>query len=206
MSGVETKYKEDLVNNLSLELARTKNEKKFLADKLEKLDAENEEIRGQLKQLLTVKSSLEKSIIDLTQQKDQLQKDVSTAQNVVQNKVNEIFDMKKSLDQSVSAGKSGTTDGIELPPIVVNSSSQSGFSAGAQRPDFNGKIVSVNQDNNFVIVSLGQNSGLQSGDVLSVYRNSQYIARLQVIQVRKDISAADIKEQLAQIQVGDVIR
>ena len=42
--------------------------------------------------------------------------------------------------------------------------------------------------------------------MLSVYRDSKYIARLEVIQVRKDISAADIKDQWSKVVVGDTVK
>ena len=69
-----------------------------------------------------------------------------------------------------------------------------------------GKILSVNQENNFVIVDLGASSGIRIGDTLSVYRGTKYIASLEVIQVRKDICAADIREKGAKIKAGDIIR
>ncbi len=66
--------------------------------------------------------------------------------------------------------------------------------------------LAIESDGNFVIVDIGENSGIHLGDNLSVYRDSKYIARLEVIQVREDISAADLKDQWSKIKVGDVIR
>lgn len=80
------------------------------------------------------------------------------------------------------------------------------FDSGATEPGFNGRIVSVNEENNFVIVDVGEEAGVGLGDALSVYRDSKYVAQLEVIQVRKDIAAADIKNQWTQVQVGDTIR
>ena len=57
-----------------------------------------------------------------------------------------------------------------------------------------------------MIVDLGEKSGVRLGDSLSVYRDSKYIARLEVIQVRGDISAADLKDQWSKVKVGDIIR
>ncbi len=67
-------------------------------------------------------------------------------------------------------------------------------------------MISVNESNNFVIVDIGENIGVRLGDSLSVYRDSKYIARLEVIQVRKDIAAADLKDQWSMVKVGDIIR
>ena len=46
---------------------------------------------------------------------------------------------------------------------------------------------------------------MQLGEVLNVYRDTKYLAKVEVIQVRDDISAADIKEQSTKIKVGDII-
>ena len=68
------------------------------------------------------------------------------------------------------------------------------------------RYVGEFNENNFVIVNIGEGTGVRLGEQLSVYRDSKYIAKLEVIQVRKDISAADIKEQSSKIKVGDSVR
>jgi hypothetical protein len=67
-------------------------------------------------------------------------------------------------------------------------------------------VVSVNQDNNFVIVDLGERSGIKVGDAFKVYHNGVQVVSVEVIQVRQDISAADIKQKTAPFSVGDTIR
>ncbi len=94
---------------------------------------------------------------------------------------------------------------VELPPIVVSSNGEPmNFKTGMA--GFNGRVISINEVNNFVIVDIGENKGITLGDSLSVYRDSKYIARLEVIQVRKDISAADLKDQWSKVRIGDIIR
>jgi hypothetical protein len=41
---------------------------------------------------------------------------------------------------------------------------------------------------------------------MKVYRRSNEIASLEVIQVRRDICAADIKSKSVELQVGDIVR
>lgn len=205
----EIKYKSDMVNNLSLELARTKNDKKFVADRVEKINQENSALRGQIKQLVSSKSSLEKSILRITQERNDIERKLGQEETMVQSKINEIWDIKDSLDQSVKDMKpvSNKPSEVELPPIVVSSDGQAvNFNTGMTNPGLNGKVVSVNKDNNFVVVDIGESQNIQVGETLNVYRDSKYIARLAVIQVRKDISAADIKDQWTDIKVGDIIR
>jgi hypothetical protein len=96
---------------------------------------------------------------------------------------------------------------VELPPIIVSSNGPAvSFNAGEAGVGLQGKVISVNEANNFVIVDLGEKTGIHLGDNLSVYRDSKYIARLEVIQIRKDISAADLKDQWSKVRVGDVVR
>jgi hypothetical protein len=205
----EIKYKSDLVNNLSLELARTKNDKKFLTDRLTVINDENSQLRQELKGLVQTKGSLQKSIVKLTQDKNKIEKELGSTETIVQNKIDEIWQIKEGLDDTFkkAAEKSTSKDGIELPPIHVNSNVSKGeFDQGMSDPGFSGKVVSLNEENNFIIVDIGESQGIQLGDNLSVYRDSKYIARLEVIQVRQDISAADIKDQWSKIQVGDIVR
>lgn len=207
----EIKYKNDLVNNLSLELARAKNNTKFVSDQLEKISGENNNLRDQVKRLVSAKSALEKSIVRVSKDKDKMSKQLEQSESLIQGKINEIWDIKESLDQtfkSAAQDNKQSSNEVMLPPIVVSAAGRNAvpFDTGMGAPGFDGKVVSMNQNNNFVIVDIGENEGLRLGDSLSVYRDSKYIARLEVIQVRKDISAADIKDQWSKIQVGDVVR
>lgn len=207
----EIKYKSNMINNLSLELARTKNDKKFIADRLSRIQQENGSLREELRGLVEAKSSLQKSIVRLTQDKNKVQRELGSAENLIQSKIDEIWDIKESLDRTFkeSSEKFKSPGTVELPPIMVSSGTSQAaikFDAGATEPGFYGRIVSINAENNFVIVDVGENSGIDLGDALSVYRDSKYVAQLEVIQVRRDISAADIKNQWTTLQVGDTIR
>ena len=208
----DMQHKESLINNLSLELARTKNDKKFTANRVAKLNEENSGLRRQLKELFTTKSGLEKTIVKLQQDKKAYERRIHETDSLIQSKIDEIWEIKESLDRtfkSTSLAPSASR-GVELPAITINSNTLSQPVEDKQEsdmlPGYNGTVVSVNADNNFVIVDIGEKTGLRLGDMLSVYRNSQYIARLEVIQVRKDIAAADIKDQWSKVVVGDTVK
>ncbi len=204
----EIQQKEDLINNLSLELARTKNDKKFVADKVAKLNQQNTQLRQQIKQLSSSKSALEKSIVRLTQDKDEVQKKLGQAESIVQSKIDEIWEIKDSLDQSFKAAQTTSAPGeVELSPIVVSTDGSSNKpSPAVSHRRVEGKVVSVNAENNFVIVDAGEKQGVRLGDSLDVYRGDEHIGRLEVIQVRPDISAADLKDQWSKVKAGDIIR
>jgi hypothetical protein len=98
---------------------------------------------------------------------------------------------------------------MELPPIIVNApnNQQQAQPASAAGGRNQGSIISINEPNNFVIVDLGQgNSPVSVGNVIKVYHDSKEIATLDVIQVRRDISAADIKEKSSTLKVGDTVK
>ena len=203
-------HNEDLAKTLSLELARAKNEGKFTTSRIDKLTEENRKLQEQIKQLTTTKIGLEKSIVHLSEQKGGVEKKLLETENVIQDRISEIWDIKDSVDKHLKSTGRRDVKEIELPPIVVSSEGggQAKTSPNQKQPaqDRQGNVVSVNEENNFVIVDLGENSGIKVGDQMGVYRGTKYIAGLEVIQIRKDISAADIKKAASPIQVGDAVR
>lgn len=196
--------KEDMINRLSLELARARNDKQFVARKVDQLTQKNSELRQDLKKLAAAKMALEKSVVEITQEKGEMNRRLEQAEAVLQNKIGEIWEVKDSLDRSFQAvqDKPRAANEVELSPIVINAQG----AAPAAQFGFEGKVMSVNEQSNFVIVDIGEKRGLRAGDTLGVYRGSEYIARLEVLQVRPDIAAADLKEQSAQVKVGDTVR
>jgi len=206
----EVQYREDLVNNLSLQLAKAKNSNKFSITHVEKLSKENEQLRADLKKLHTAKGKLETTVVKIKQEKDKLERELTNRESLIQAKIDEIWEIKESLDQTFRKTKlTPPGDEIELPPILVSSETPAPavqFNPGMEPAGFNGRVVSVNKENNFVIVDVGANSGISLGNTLAVYRGAKFIGKLKVIQVRTDIAAADITEQSIEIQAGDTVR
>jgi len=67
-------------------------------------------------------------------------------------------------------------------------------------------IISVDTDNNFVVVNVGKINGLNIGDTLNVMRNGQNVGLLKVIQTRERIAACDIAQEKSPLQVGDLVK
>jgi hypothetical protein len=91
-----------------------------------------------------------------------------------------------------------------LQPIVVKAAEPQGttrVSAGC-RP-----ASGLYEENNFVIVDLGEQDGVKVGQTFNVFRNTEKIASLEVIQIRKEISAADIKSVTpgSKLKIGDLV-
>lgn len=204
----DIKFKADMINNLSVELARTKNDKKASSERVVELNTENSELRQELKKIVSAKGALEKSIVRLTDEKGTLEKQLVGTESMIQSKINDIWEIKDSLDKSIQSTKiKPSANEVELPPIVISSDGKvdAAYHSTAS-PGIDGRVVSVNDENNFLILDIGEAAGLRMGDSLSVYRDSKYIGRVEVIQLRKDIAAADIKDQWSQIKIGDSVR
>ncbi len=201
---------EDISNAISVELARGKNTAKSTDTRLEDLLKENNGLRDQIKSLTTAKMNLEKSIIRLNDDKLTLQKKLDESENVMRNKVDQIWELKKSVDERFQSYNQKSPSEVELAPIVVSANGPIGVDQSVNPPGgdsgMQGHVVSVNDDNNFVIVDLGEQSGIKVGDNLNVFRNSKYVAGLEVIQVRQEIAAADIKQKSDNILIGDNVR
>ncbi len=202
----EIKYGNDLAKNLSLELARSQGEKQFMADRMNKIAEENTNLHEQLKSLTSTKVALERSIVKLQGDKKQIEGKLFETEGVIQNRVEQIYQLKDSLEKDFKpAVKNPKTGEVDLSPIIV-SSNKNATEIKSQAAEINGSVVSINDENNFVIVNLGEDSGIKVGEKLNVYRGADFIAGLEVIQVRKDILAADIKNKMMAIQVGDSVK
>lgn len=210
----EIKHGDDLSDILSLQLARTQNDNRFLNDRMGRIVGENTNLHQQVRQLISTKIALEKSIVRLQGEKKDLTRRVFETENVIQSRIDEIRQISESLEKTFEpvVAIQASSGEIELSPIIVSAR----MPEVDFIPDFihgplvgvgvSGNIVSVNEANNFVIVDIGEKSGIQLGDTLNVYRDSEYVAGLEVIQIRKDIAAADIKKKIVGIQVGDAVK
>ena len=221
------KYGQELADNLSVDLARSHSDQQAVNDRADKLKNENLELLSQIRGLSSNKLELERTLARLTDEKDAMQEKLFETESVIQRRIDDIGRIKKGVDKKISKKTPLSSSGIiELPPIIVNAPNQQQVappkavlmpdtrrSSGQAAPapasvDKNqGSIISINESNNFVIVDLGQlNSPVSVGNLMKVYRNSNEIATLEVIQVRRDICAADIKDKSVDLKVGDIVR
>jgi hypothetical protein len=199
------KYGEDLADSLSIELARSRNDNKVVSDRAEKVSAENQGLRNDIKQLSTTKVALEKSIARLTDDKASVEKKLLETENIIQGRIDEIWKIKKDVDTRFDMSKNNSGE-VELGAIVVNAAAAPMKTAPANAPRRSGSVVSVNEENNFVVIDLGEGDNIRNGDAFKVYRGKEQIGTVAVIQVRKDISAADIKQKTVAFKAGDQVR
>ncbi|PIQ89308.1 MAG: hypothetical protein COV72_03710 [Candidatus Omnitrophica bacterium CG11_big_fil_rev_8_21_14_0_20_42_13] len=203
-------YSEKLSKSLSEELVREKKDRKVLSEELGKIRQDYNIMQQQLSDTNNSKMMLARQVSDFKEENKILTKKIAEMDQVLQDRMGEIMKIKDSL----TTMRSQTTDistksskVVELPPIIVKADSSAAGSpmSGA---GVSAQILAVNKENNFVVMDAGESSGVRSGMLFDVYRSNVKIASIKVIQVRSDISAADITYIYPgqQIQVGDLIR
>ncbi len=197
---------EQAINTLSIELVREKNHKKTTVERVDHLKEENLMLRAQIKELAAMKVILEKSVAKIQEEKEMIQQKLVETETIIKSRINEVENIRRSIDDRMMQ----PAQEIMLPPIVVSSSAHAAQSISSQQAVGStgsyGAIININRDNNFVIIDLGETAGIYADQVFNVYRGTDYIGEVKVIQVRKDISAADITKQSVPIQIGDIVK
>ncbi|MCX5711350.1 MAG: hypothetical protein NT060_05335 [Candidatus Omnitrophica bacterium] len=204
-------YNQKLSDSIAGELVREKNDKSQIADSFNALKKENLVLTRQIKSLNDKKITLERKVQDLQEEKSSFERRVNEMETMLSGKVGQIGELKNKLD-AIRQNKPGETDAVqsavELPAIVVRPSQDMSSNKGMASTEVSikGKVLAINRDNNFVVVDLGEESGAKAGDTFRIYRDEKPIASVEVIQVRKTISACDIKRETTPIKIGDTVR
>jgi len=206
-------YNQKLMDSLAQELVREKNDKTQIQDNYKTIKNENAALSRELQGLNSRKISLEKRVQELKESKDELARRLSEMEIMLTEGVTQIGGLKQRIDSIKSGAKTEyfnkqeKKDSVELPAIVVRPQpDSSALKAGSAEASVVGKVLAVNRDNNFVIVDLGQDAGLKIGDTLKVYRGERAIAGIEAIQIRRNISACDIKREADPIKIGDIVK
>ncbi len=221
-----TEYNQKMADNLTKELASEKTDKLELSRRFMALKNENKALRHQLTTLGNHRLQLERKVFDLQSKNGALEKTLNSMEVYIKQQMVTIDSLqdqistsrsKKSLLESKydatritnramseSISRSGS---IELPPIVVKPQGQYyGGSSGSGDMRSGAKVVSVDRDNNFVVLNLGRIDGVKIGDTMQVYRFDQPIGIVEVLQVRDRLSACDIKRETSPIAEGDLVQ
>ena len=203
-------YNQKLLDSISQEVVREKNDKVAIQDSLKTLRAENYTLSRQLKSLVSRKEVLDKKVQGLQEGKSTVEKRLGEMETMLTDRISKVDSLKNELD-SIKSGKGEIASGkefkesVELPAIVVRSTS-SAEKTNAQAQEFPGKILAVNLDSNFVVIDLGSSSGAKAGDAFNVYRDAKSIGVISVIQTRVNISACDIKRMSTPLRIGDKVK
>jgi len=206
----QIEYNQKIMDSVTSELVREKNDKTQIENSLKTIKAENVTLRRQVKALSNRKIELERKIAELQSTNDEMEHKTTQVDELLKDKLAQIDNIKEQITQAQGNQNAQGGNGEEsktpviLSPIVVRPPADS-FKDDASSSKV-GKITAVNRENNFVIINIGENSGLKVGDNFQAYRDGKAIARLEVIQVRQSIAACDIKKEAITLKVGDTVR
>jgi len=177
----------DLTGEVELEQGISKQVKTELAlvkDQLDKEAQKNQKLQEQLKRL----ADLEQENITFRSQFEDaksVREDLEQKTRNLEEKNQELMNKIASFEQT--AGSPTADSSVNLDRIVVSN----------QTSQKEGRVLTVDTDTHFAIVSLGAQDGLQSGSQLAVYRADKYLGDLQVTQAQDDMSAADFLPPLS---------
>lgn len=200
----QIEYNQKLVDSLSTELARETSDKLQINNTFKLVKGENAVLKRQLESLSKRKINLERKLAELQDEKAAFERGLGEMETLLKDKVNKINDLRQKMEIIRSGGKveiPPEEESVELPAIVVRPQAESAIHTSTE-----GKVLAINRDNRFVIINLGEDSGIKLGDALRVYREGKNIATVEVIQIRQNISACDIKSEPTPIRVGDEVK
>jgi len=192
-------YNQKIMSSLSQEVVRERNDKFQIENSIKTLNGENSMLRRQLRSLDTRKVNLERRYADLQKEKTGLLSRLSELETVVEEKTVQV----ESLNKQMNMGKKGAVEEkpVELSPIVVRPQVETTPDSGDAK-----KVMAVNRDKKFVIISAGESDGIRQGDTFRVWRDGRPIGTVEAIQVRSNISACDIKKEITTIKTGDTVK
>lgn len=213
----QLQYNQKISDSIAQELVREKNDKARIETNLKAIKNENVTLAKQLKNLNKQKMEMENKLQLLQQDKSALDTRLDQMQARLSERVSKITQLKDQLEglveQKEENAESGQKESVELAPIVVRAQAQaadsvsaSGVNVSKQQSLATSKILAINRENNFVVIDLGESSGIKLGDILGVYRDGEKIATIETIQTRKNISACDIQKEDKSIAIGDIVK
>jgi len=200
--GNQIKFKERTLRILSMDLVNEREDRGAAVKELKKLRSENINLKRELILVNKEQIKLQDVFKETLDKKEGLQRKIEDAENILHKKAVAFQELQVELAQTIEGGKriiAGESASVELPPIVVKPG------APGLR-GVRGEVIAVNREEEFVVIDLGEASGLKPGDLLKIVRRDREIATVEVIETRKEISAANIKEIVGGliIQEGDI--
>lgn len=213
----ELEFNKRTIDILSADLVKEKEDKRLALKEVKRLRSENSNLNRELHMLSKSKQNLEDKLQNLEDMKTTLESKMLEVQTTLRERSLEIGDMQDKLVTALDKAKKGVSlDGstVELPAIVVKKPdysasmeqspvpSMSNQRSAAPKGMVKGSVIAVNKKENFVVVDVGESSGLAAGEVLNVVRGEKKVALVKIIELRKEIAACDITT----MQPGEFIR
>jgi len=198
----EGEFKKRTLDIVSRELVNERETRKALTDETVDMRKSNVEFKRELVLANKEKLNLQKNIDELVTKRDVLEKRISEVETIMKQKAMALNDLEDGLSKALRPDTvvNQKSASVELPPIVVKPEAN-----GIK--DMRGQVIAVNDKEKFVIVNMGESKGIRPGFQLKVLRADKEVGTLEVIEVRREISAADVKEVVSgnEIKEGDTV-
>jgi hypothetical protein len=201
------KYKDDLAS-LQINYDELKRTNESYSSSLKKISIDIQDINEnklakkdeRISQLETEKERLKETAEEAKKAKEEAIDELQRIELILNEKEGELAEKKKLLaraEKELWEAKQiirvVRDSGVNIPRLVTPS-----------KP-LDGQIVAVSANVPLVMISLGSDEGVQKGHQFTVYRQNQYIGRVVVEEVYKDMSAARILKDMTSkaIKQGD---
>ena len=199
----DLQYKERSMDIMSRDLVNERETRKVASDELTKMREDNLNLKRELIMANKERTQLQNAIKDIQDKKDNLDKRITEVENVFKQKTLALGELQEDLKSAIRTKDSGVGSGsasVELPPIVVKPEISGGKGA-------KGSIIAVNQEEKFIVMDIGESAGLKPGMSMKVMRGDKAIADVEIIETRKEISAADVRNVISgsTVQEGDTV-
>jgi len=203
-ADLESKFQgtKKIVSSLSESLEQEKKEKIAYIEQIEKMTKDKDALRLKLEQVRGRKREIEKTIQELQtnvekekKEKEAFSQKLGYINRVLEDEMLEITKLKQDLATALENIKklsyNSDNGAVKLPRIEIKDAL------------LKGKVISINKDQNFVIIDIGKRDGVQVGMEFSIYRDDALIAKLKVIDVREVTSAAKVLLSLPRMQIAE---
>jgi len=199
----ERRFKERTLRFMGMDLVKEREERAAAVMELKKLRTENVGLKRELVLSSKEKVRLQERLKENLTSKESLEDKISDVSKVLREKSLAFEELQEQLERAIVGEKttmSGKSASVELPPIVV----KPGIS---EVRGIRGEVIAVNREEKFVVVDIGESSGVRPGIILKVVRGDKEVGSIEIIETRKDISAANINEVIGGLNIreGDIV-
>lgn len=173
--------------DLAAALQGTQQEKRGLEESLSVKLQEAESLKRQLQSLIDEKQRLEARIA--TQQASQTEGQSASATE----------ELEKIIVATPTASEEVQATGQGMPMMG------SDIAAGFTQQGLSGTVLLINQEYEFIIISVGANAGVKVGEIFEVFHNDKSIGSVQIEKLHDTMSAAKFLTgfQLGHVNEGD---
>ena len=189
-------FKERSLELVSKDLVSERQSRRKVEQELEVMRSDNINLKREFIMVDKERAGLYDKFKSTLETKDHLERRIANIENVLKKKSFEIAEMHDQLLSSVRGAAVSDKTAVELPPIVVRPDDRVALAV------LEGQIIAVNQAERFVVIDVGEDAGVRPGVKFNVQRGGRTIGWIEVIEARREISAADIKEVIS----GDFLK